>query len=487
MGQPLAMSFLRVSTLLHRYLGIAIGMVMSAWCLSGFVMMYVPFPSVSSQQQVKTLSPLSTAECCRVDSLPSQALVDVNRFVIEMHADRPILRINASNRKNPILDLRTGQVIPAFSKTELIQQSEGAYAFLFDPNDVVSTQWIDQDQWTVTNFYDVDRPLLKVSFIDDTALYFSSTRGHLAQLTTQTQRTWSWFGAIPHWLYPQLLRQHDKLWENVVIALSLLGVFLTVFGLYLGVVKYRRLPSGRHSPYRGVALWHHYVGLVFGLLVLTWVGSGLLSMNPWQLFQLGGGKLEREALTGVPLASSDVEQFIRRLPSLPIPENTKRLEGYALSGKLEILAVSDTGVQRLNAEDLSPNPLTSDEWQRLINKVSLERKIRHVDTLNEADGYYYNHHSTRYFPVQRVVLDDEQSTRLYLHGESGELVGYFDRDNRWYRWLFSGLHQMDFASWLRVRPVWDIVVWFLLIGVSIATLTGSYLGIKRLVRGRGKA
>ena len=62
---------------------------------------------------------------------------------------------------------------------------------------------------------------------------------------------------------------------------SLLGCFLAGVGLYLGVRQIAAQPAGRWSPYVGFNLWHHIAGLAFGIFALTWVLSGLLSMNPW--------------------------------------------------------------------------------------------------------------------------------------------------------------------------------------------------------------
>jgi hypothetical protein len=50
--------------LLHRYLGIALGLVVSLWCLSGFVMIYVQFPDITSEEQLQGLNDLDLANCC---------------------------------------------------------------------------------------------------------------------------------------------------------------------------------------------------------------------------------------------------------------------------------------------------------------------------------------------------------------------------------------------------------------------------------------
>jgi hypothetical protein len=60
-------SFLwRALVAVHRYLGVAVGLVMLMWFCSGIVMMYVGFPEPSERERISALSPISWAECCRI-------------------------------------------------------------------------------------------------------------------------------------------------------------------------------------------------------------------------------------------------------------------------------------------------------------------------------------------------------------------------------------------------------------------------------------
>ena len=62
----------------------------------------------------------------------------------------------------------------------------------------------------------------------------------------------------------------------------------------------KRVPS--QSPYAGYLKWHHYAGLIFGVVTLTWTYSGLLSMGPFNWFSSPGiTSQQREAFTGGPL------------------------------------------------------------------------------------------------------------------------------------------------------------------------------------------
>jgi uncharacterized iron-regulated membrane protein len=41
---------------LHRYLGVAVGLLMVMWFVSGIVMMYVGLPSVTDEERARTLA-----------------------------------------------------------------------------------------------------------------------------------------------------------------------------------------------------------------------------------------------------------------------------------------------------------------------------------------------------------------------------------------------------------------------------------------------
>jgi len=79
-------------------------------------------------------------------------------------------------------------------------------------------------------------------------------------LTTARERFWNWLGAVPHWLYFTELRRHPNIWSQVLIVTSLLGCFLA------------------------------------GVIALTWVLSGLLSMNPWGWLHQGLHRLDFAAV-----------------------------------------------------------------------------------------------------------------------------------------------------------------------------------------------
>jgi hypothetical protein len=55
---------MRLLILLHRYVGLYIGIIIVLWCLSGIVMMYVQYPEYSRTEQLVDLQPLELSRCC---------------------------------------------------------------------------------------------------------------------------------------------------------------------------------------------------------------------------------------------------------------------------------------------------------------------------------------------------------------------------------------------------------------------------------------
>src|SRR5262245_21743388 len=78
-GGTMANGLWRALVILHRYLGIAVGLLMAVWFVSGIVMMYVGFPRLTETERVRALAPIPWQACCQFGE---QLLAD----------DQPILR-----------------------------------------------------------------------------------------------------------------------------------------------------------------------------------------------------------------------------------------------------------------------------------------------------------------------------------------------------------------------------------------------------------
>ena len=464
---------------IHRYLGVAIGLVMATWCLSGFVMMYQGYPSLTEAERLGGLQALKLdASATRIGLDDDQT---VSGFLIEMLEGRPVLRTTVGFRQPRAYDLHSGQLLDEFSPADALSIAStyaAGHALTGKPRYL---GLIDYDQWTLEGA-SARGPVHHVALGDaaGTEVYIGEYNGQVLQDTNARERFWGWLGAVPHWLYPTVLRQNGKLWNDVVVWASLTGCFLTVVGLYIGVARFRKYKSGRWSPYRGWFYWHHIAGLVFGVLTLTWVMSGLFTMNPWGFLESEAGRAQREQLAGQ-ITGAVVKAFLAKAPALA-GGGIVELEAAPFGGALFVRTLDHQGGgKRYDAAGMAA-PLTETEVKAALAKTRVG-PVANFAQLDREDAYYYSGYQRQArFPVYRVTLADAGATALYLDGETGRVARAIDKTARASRWLETGLHDFDFAAALRRRPVWDLMVLVLLAGVTGVCVTGAWLGLKRLAR-----
>ena len=165
------------------------------------------------------------------------------------------------------------------------------------------------DQWTL--LLGRELPLEKFA-VDDgrgTEVYVSPTTAMVALATTARTRAFAWIATIPHWFYFTSLRTNQQLWTRTVVWSAELGCVLAALGLVLGVVQFRKstpFSFAKSIRYQGWMRWHYILGAFFGVFALTWVFSGLLSMEPFEWTNAEGLRIRPSAFTGGPL---DVSQF----------------------------------------------------------------------------------------------------------------------------------------------------------------------------------
>jgi hypothetical protein len=100
----------RTTVVLHRYLGIAIGLLMVMWFISGLVMMYVPFTRVADIERMRFQPPISWQSCCQYGTLSNQ--MEVTRLQVENHLGVPSLRLRVVGQLDSLFDLFQGKTIP---------------------------------------------------------------------------------------------------------------------------------------------------------------------------------------------------------------------------------------------------------------------------------------------------------------------------------------------------------------------------------------
>lgn len=284
------------------------------------------------------------------------------------------------------------------------------------------------------------------------------------QATDRVSRAWAWVGAIPHWLYPAVLRRHPPVWKTVVIVLSASGIFLTGTGLFIGVLCLRR--RWPFSSYRRWHLVHHLFGMLFGILALSWITTGFLSMTPAGLFESRKDRLDPSHITGS-IPGSEIRLFLEQI-AVHKANDWIDVRGVFLDSAL-FLAITDRNGHRERLNDsLAPMPL---------NIISLGQSAR---LLTAPDSYYFNRSThLRHFPVIRLTADN--GALFYMDAQTGAVQAAFDTPARYSRWLVYGPHDINFLAWLRTPPARLWVVFPLLCGVFVLYLAGMVIGVRRFI------
>lgn len=483
----------RYLILSHRYLGIALCLLFCLWFASGFVIMYTGgMPQLSESERLTRLPALALSE---VELSPESARLALRRSefpTLTTRLGRPAYVFS----RNPVqvLFADNGELLTS----SMISSRQIAADFLHAPPDDLERVGLIEsvDQWTLGLRSEL--PLQKYSADDGqgTEIYVSASRGRVVLHTTSRDRLLAWLGAIPHWLYFLPLRADSALWSATVITLASVGVVFVALGLLLMFtqLRWQHWPSlARVLPYRGLMKWHYVLGIGFGWCVLTWIFSGLLSMEPYSWNRASGLGFNAAAYYGARADGSAFESVESVADLAGVEGSLKEIRFHAFAGKafyeLSIGGDGSAGAIRRefrSVDSMEPHGLFADTQILAHLEPAVAANIAAAEILTEYDSYYYGRNSRLQLapplPVLRVQFDDAARSRYYLSLQTGELVFVSHRANRAERWLYHGLHSLDFNFLYPYRPAWDVVVWLLLGGGLLLSLLGAYLGLARVGR-----
>ena len=473
--------FRKLLIFFHRYLGIALSLVFVMWFLTGIAMIYAKaMPTLTAEARLEHLPLLDFQQ---IKLRPSEAAEHAQlsgpapRVSLLTIMGRPAYRFSFPEIVTVFAD--TGEVMTPPGPKESVSI---ASHFLSMPESMLHHDRVldSPDQWTIG-----ERSLMPMHriFADDdahTELYVSEQSGEVAVVTTRASRALAWVSAIPHWLYLSVLRTNGRVWNMVVLWISGLGTVLALMGIVLAVIQYSRKPP--HIRYAGWMRWHYITGAIFGVFTLTWVFSGFLSMEPWDWASVGGlGDGMRAAFSGGPL---NLEQF-SAIPSKFPMTDVKEIEFLRIQGDSYYAAKGKSLTPVLvSAEPLSVRAgLFS--TQSLVDKAKQANptvSVADVTELSSYDSYYYSRDGEAPLPVVRVKFDDPDKTWFYIDPRMGRILARYQKRERLQRWIYHGLHSLDFSFWYYSRPAWDIGVIALCAGGAVLSAIGVWISVRRLRR-----
>jgi len=496
--------------LFHRWTGIGLCIVIALWFVSGIVMMYVDFPQLTRPERLAGLPPLnfstatlrpadavarlvsfelSTAAANSDSEFNSQSAPLPRAIKLSMLLRRPLYVVYWQGIAQPrSVFADTGEVLSNIDAVTA-QASASDFARRAGYETDVKPLYIEDksvDQWTVSSVLNEHRPLHRVSLNDarGTDLYVSSTTGAVVRDTHRRERVLNYFGAVTHWIYPTFLRRHADAWTWTVDVLSGIGTVFAISGLWIGVLRWRRKrsPGKPAVPYRGLMRWHYFSGIVFGLMLFTWMASGLLSMNPGDLNPSRAPSLEqRMALSGATFDPVDFDP-----PAQVLPPDVVEAELIYYDAQPFFATTNRAGSRVLiAASDVPSRPPTRTRLLVLAQSLLPHASLVQSQVLAEYDSYYYSRrpeNGDKLLPVLRVQFDDADKTWFHIDLATAQVLEKVTRTNRLFRWLYNGLHSWD-IRWLRERrPLWDIGLIVFLIGGLVLTSIGSVIGYRRLRR-----
>lgn len=504
----------------HRWLGVALGVFMLLWFLSGLVMVYSGSTAVTQRdrlahaQEIPSLSVgdfLSVGDAWQLSEPQRNVLTRETKASKTSHAyyseaqtakrvessivearlsvlnDIPVWQVGDDRGRRYAISALNGEVQEISADMALqIARSWGGTS--------ISPQLLEtvkKDLFTRMMMFDPYRPFHKVALGDElgTELDISSRTGDVVASTTRVQRVLAYTGEWLHFFrFLDSFGLGDQR-RDILTWTSFMACIAVLTGLTVGWLRWRpgwfggrTYANGRKHPYRKPWLrWHFWLGLAGGIITLTWIVSGFLVNNPWEIFsktmfsqeelvRFQGGALPPEALA------------IRPGDMLVANSHIVELNLHAVGERHFSLAYDAGGAS---------HPIVKIELEVDKEKALLEgarrlipgAQIKEFAVLSDFDDYYYPNHrrrsTERPLPVLRVDFDDAAEHRIYIDPVKGRILLKIDNSRRVYRWLFYALHNWDLDI-LYSRPLWDVwmVLWSL-IGLALS-VTSLCIGWRRL-------
>ena len=447
------------------------------WFLSGMVMMYHTYPSLSNEERMA-----HAEQIVRFDTfIPSQADTHLSALSLQQVAGRTVFTMTDSLGER-LVDARTGQPVSRLSSAELRSianrwQAPHAYshrATLIDTLNAIDIWLIGVMPFREYPIYHYD-----LNDAEGSELYLSSRTGRPLQLTDTKSRFWAWVGAIPHWIYITKLRATGRQpWTNTVLWISGFGIAMTLSGIIIGLrsvyLARRRKVGKTMSPYvKPLLRWHHLAGLCFGLFVLTWIFSGFMSLADAP--QLIWPTHEEHSARDVYADSLQLNRFTLDINRVLATDDVRRVEWQQMGTHCFYHVWTATDEYLVNAADSLPRraTLTSGLCESIVGGKA--------EMIDHYDNYYVSQKRQLPLPVCRVSVDDADHSTYYINPKTGD-CRYYNSNRRAGKWMYTGLHALNIPFFVEHPVLRLCILWVLLLGGTVVSITGVLLSMRYVHR-----
>ena len=265
---------------IHRITGCIIAGFFLMWFVTGLILIYHPYPRLTDEQlyEKKEILPSLLPD---IQSIKQKAGENIKQLHIRQSQGQTLETVTTADSSFTYCCNDTTVAVKPIPFSFL---EETALKWVNAPVIKVDTLH-ERVQWILYSRYDRAMPIYKFYFDDPEKheLFISGKTGEVQQLTDKSQRLWAWLGAIPHKLYLPFIRKNLDLWDTSITIGGLLCFITSLTGAFVGIyvlLKRHKQKKKWEIPYR--KRWyrlHHITGLLFGLFLIAWGISGMISMQ----------------------------------------------------------------------------------------------------------------------------------------------------------------------------------------------------------------
>ena len=417
----------------HKWFGIPLAVMFIMWYISGIVMLYHQFPRLTP-----STTPMEEVDAASLQRVWTEVPDTFRNCRIMFSGSRPLVAADGETY---------GAFTPGRRDLESVAES-------FSTGIAKVDTLHDIDKWIPFNRHMRHLPIYRIIGTDDSYTYVSSQTGEVIEHNTRVGRAWAWVGALPHYVYITPIRRDVDLWKKVVIWMSGLSTLSVIFGIVIALrflIKKRRLNLFRRRSWQ----WHYSFGLFFGLFMLAFIFSGMMSLAripDWIMKSTEKPETEFVVIKNdVDLSMFPKKMGMARISSYPTP----RIEAFA--GERSTV----TGINHSSPLDFSQECMKKVVTRLTGETVEEITPIRH-DIFYKSDKPGFKA-STKNFTA-------------YWNDE-----GYFrvmDRKGKAQAICYRFLHNMDFPVLNSIDWLHQLFMWIVLLGGLVIVLTGTILSIR---------
>jgi len=137
--------------------------------------------------------------------------------------------------------------------------------------------------------------------------------------------------------------------------------------------------------------------------------------------------------------------------------------------------LSDGSSRLISLDGQVVNGFDADEIIGIVKNSVPKPDQLEIRMFAQYDSYYQDRERRKPLPVIMALTNDAEATRYYIDPRTANVVGSYSNGNWVNRWLYHGLHSLNFPFLYNHRPLWDIVVITFMIGGTALCVTSLAL------------